>query len=116
MPTSLQGRAKQAAHDQSYRFRHLCGMLTIPDVLSGWPRRNKRAAAGVDRLRARASGERLHAHGTALVERVKTRYYRAQLVRRHSIPQGHGARRPLGLPATEEKRLQTAVARRREAI
>jgi hypothetical protein len=29
MPTSLQGRAKKAAHDTAYRFRHLFGMLTI---------------------------------------------------------------------------------------
>ena len=29
MPTSLQGRATQAAHDTSSRWRHLCGMLTV---------------------------------------------------------------------------------------
>ncbi len=29
MPTSLQGIAKKAAHDTSYRFRHLFGMLTV---------------------------------------------------------------------------------------
>jgi hypothetical protein len=29
MPTSLQGRAKQAAHDKSYRLRTLFGMLTV---------------------------------------------------------------------------------------
>lgn len=116
MPTSLQGIAKKAAHHKSYRFRNLFGMLTVAYVLSGWPLLNKRAAAGVDRLSARAYGERLHDHVTALVERVKTRCYRAKLVRRHYIPKGNGALRPLGIPATEDKLLQTAVARILEAI
>jgi RNA-directed DNA polymerase len=116
MPTSLQGIAKKAAHHKSYRFRHLFGMLTVAYVLSGWPLLNKRAAPGVDRLRARASGDRLHDHVTALVERVKTQCYRAQLVRRHSIPKGNGALRPLGIPAIEDTLLQTAVARILEAI
>jgi hypothetical protein len=29
MPTSLQGIATKAAHDTSYRFRNLFGMLTV---------------------------------------------------------------------------------------
>jgi hypothetical protein len=98
MPTSLQGIAKKAAHDKSYRFRNLFGMLTVAYVLSGWPLLNKRAASGVDRINARAYGERLHDHVTSLVERVKTKCYRAKLVRRHYIPKGNGALRPLGIP------------------
>ena len=98
MPTSLQGRAKQAAHDKSYRLRHRFGMLTVASVRSGWPLLNKRAASGVDRISARAYGSRLHDHVTALVERVKNQCYRAKLVRRHSIPKGNGALRPLGIP------------------
>ena len=116
MPTSLQGIAKKAAHDKSYRFRNLCGMLTVAYVLSGWPLLNKRAASGVDRISARAYGERLHDHVTSLVERVKTKCYRAKLVRRHYIPKGNGALRPLGIPATEDKLLQTAVVRRLNAL
>jgi group II intron reverse transcriptase/maturase len=116
MPTSLQGIAKKAAHDKSYRFRNLFGMLTVAYVLSGWPLLNKRAASGVDRISVRTYGERLHDHVTSLVERVKNQCYRAKLVRRHYIPKGNGALRPLGIPATEDKLLQTAVARILEAI
>src|SRR6266496_1397304 len=116
MPTSLQGIAKKAAHDKSYRFRNLFGMLTVAYVLSGWPLLNKRAAAGVDRISVRAYGERLHDHVTSLVERVKNQCYRAKLVRRHYNPKGNGALRPLGIPATEDKLLQMAVARILEAI
>ena len=116
MPTSLQGRAKKAAHDKSYRCRNLFGMLTVAYVLSGWPLLNKRAASGVDRISARAYGSRLHDHVTALVERVKNQCDRAKLVRRHYLPKGNGALRPLGIPATEDKLLQMAVARILEAI
>ena len=116
MPTSLQGIATKAAHDKSYRFRNLCGMLTVAYVLSGWPLLNKRAASGVDRMSARAYGSRLHDHVTSLVERVKNQCYRAKLVRRHYIPKGNGALRPLGIPATEDTLLQMAGARILEAI
>jgi len=116
MPTSLQGIAKKAAQEKSYRFRNLFGMLTVVYVLSGWPLLNKRAATGVDRISARAYGNRLHDHVTSLVERVKTQCYRAKFVRRHYIPKGNGALRPLGIPATEDKLLQMAVARILDAI
>src|SRR5712691_6945056 len=116
MPTSLQGRAKKAAHEKSYRFRNFFGMLTVAYVLSGWSLLNKRAASGVDRISARAYGSRLHDHVTSLVERVKNQCYRAKLVRRHSIPKGNGALRPLGIPATEDTLLQMAGARILEAI
>ena len=111
MPTSLQGIDKKAAHDQSYRFRNLFGMLTVASVLSGWPLLKKRAASGVDRISARAYGSRLHDQVTALVERVQNQCSRAKLVRRHSSPKGNGALRPLGLPAPADTRLQLAGAR-----
>ena len=80
-------------------------------MLRGWPLLKKRAASGVDRIRARAYGSRRQDQVTALVERVKNQCYRAKLVRRPSIPQGNGALRPLGMPATEAKVLQVAGAR-----
>jgi hypothetical protein len=116
MPTSRQGRAQQAAHDPFSRLRPLFGLRTMPSGLSGWPLLHTRAASGGDRLRARASGDRLPAHGTALVERVNTPCSRATGVRRPSLPQGQGALRPLGLPATADTLLQTAGTRRRDAL
>lgn len=51
-----------------------------------------------------------------LVERLKQKRYRAQLGKRHDIPQGNGQLRPLGIPAVEDKLLQGAATRLLAAI
>ena len=106
--TSLQGRAKKAAHDKLYRFRHLFGMLTITSLCSAALAAPEQACGIWGRPHsARAYGERLHDRVTSLVERVKTQCYRATLVRRHSIP------RPGRPPAGASPPQRTNSSRRR---
>ena len=116
MPTSLQGRAKKAARHKPHRFRNLFGLLSVVFLLGCWRWLNKRAAPGVDRIRAWEYGKHLREHVDDLAERVQTERYRATLVRRQYIPKGQGKLRPLGIPAIEDKLLQTAVAQILEAI
>jgi len=111
MQTSLQGRADKAKSDKRHRFRHLFGLLTVFFLGDCWRYVRKGAASGVDRGTAEAYGQQLSGNVHHLVERVKRGAYRAKLVLRRWIPKGDGKRRPLGLPALEDKLLQTAVSR-----
>jgi group II intron reverse transcriptase/maturase len=77
---------------------------------------NRKSAPGVDRVTFWQYGERLTDNVTNLVDRVKGGWYRAKLVLRRFIPKTGGKLRPLGIPATEDKLLQTAVAKILEAI
>jgi group II intron reverse transcriptase/maturase len=116
MQTSLQGIAKKAAHNKTYRFRNLFGLLTAPFVMWCWQFLNKRSAPGVDRTSAREYEQQLGANILNLVDRVKRGTYRARLILRRYIPKGAGKWRPLGLPVLEDKLLQTAVTNILNAI
>jgi group II intron reverse transcriptase/maturase len=110
-PTSLRGIANKAKADKRHRFRDLYRCLNVDLLLDCWSDLNKDAASGVDGVTWRTYGENLHAHVESLVGRLKSKRYRAKLVRRHYIPKENGKERPLGIPVIEDKFLQAAVAR-----
>jgi group II intron reverse transcriptase/maturase len=76
----------------------------------------KDSAPGVDGVDYREYATDLEANIHDLVERLKRKRYRAKLVKRRYIPKPNGKLRPLGIPATEDKLLQMAVARILSAI
>lgn len=114
--TSLLGIANKARSDKRYRFRNLYRELNEELLLDSWRLLRKDAALGVDRVSAAEYEANLEENIHQLVERLKRKSYRAKLVRRHYIPKGDGGKRPLGIPATEDKLLQLAVERLLEAI
>ena len=115
-PTSLQGLANKAKTDKQHRFRDLYGCLDAELLLDGWRDLNKQAASGVEGLTAQAYETNLQANITALGHRLRTKRYRAKLVRRCSIPKGNGTERPLGLPALADQLVQLACAKLLMAI
>jgi RNA-directed DNA polymerase len=114
--TSLLGIANKARSDKRYRFRNLYRELNEELLLDSWRLLRKDAALGVDRVSAAEYEANLEENIHQLVERLKRKSYRAKLVRRHYIPKMDGGKRPLGIPATEDKLLQLAVKRLLAAI
>ncbi len=115
-PTSLRAIANKARTDKRHRFRDLYRCLNAELLLHCWGDLNKKAASGVDGVTAATYAENLHTNITALVERLKSKCYRAKLVRRHYIPKENGKQRPLGIPAIEDKLIQAACAKLLSAI
>ena len=117
MRTSLRGIANRAERSKTYRFLNLYTMLNAWNLLDSWRYIKKNVAYGVDRVSAREYERDLQLNVNSLVERLKRKSYRAKLVRRQYIPKERkGKFRPLGIPATEDKLLQMAVARILNAI
>jgi group II intron reverse transcriptase/maturase len=116
MPTSLEAIAKKAKEHPTYRFRNLAVMLDEAFLKDCWHDIKKNAAYGVDKVSAADYEKNLDENIQQLVERLKRGGYHAKLVKRKYIPKGEGKFRPLGIPATEDKLLQLAVARILEAI
>jgi len=114
--TSLRGIADKAARNKTYRFRSLARLLTVSFLIWCWSFLNKNAASGVDKVNAKEYEVNLNTNVEKLIERVKGKRYKAKLVRRQYIPKANGKLRPLGIPAIEDKLLQTGVKVILEAI
>ncbi len=116
MQTSMQRIAEKSALQKAYRFQNLMILLTAGFLQWCWKKLNKKSAPGVDRVTAWQFGENLESNIATLVESVKGGWYRAKLILRRFIPKPGGKLRPLGIPVTSDKLLQTAVTTILEAI
>ena len=116
MQTSLRGIARKAKQNSKYKFGNLYGMLNKQALYLAWLDINKNAAAGVDKETAKEFKKNLEVNLETLEEELKTKRYKARLVKRVNIPKGDGKVRPLGLPALRDKIVQRATARILEAI
>jgi len=73
-------------------------------------------ASGIDGVTWKEYGENLDENLKALVVRLKAKRYRPQPSKRTYVPKDEHSKRPLGLPALEDKIVQKGVARILEAI
>jgi RNA-directed DNA polymerase len=116
MRTSLLAIAKKAESQKNYRFGNLYTMLNEEMLRACWGEIRKDAAFGVDRVSAYEYQQNLEENIRDLVERLKSKRYRARLIRRQYIPKGDGRMRPLGIPVVEDKLVQLAATRILSAI
>ena len=91
-------------------------MLNRVNLEDSWRYMNRKASPGTDRKTVQDYERNFGENIGDLVERLKQKRYRAKLIKRVNIPKGGGKTRPLGLPALEDKLLQTAVSRILNAI
>lgn len=110
-------RVNEAAkRDRKTRFTALLHHVDIEALYRAFRRQKRQASAGVDGETVASYEKDLPANLRDLCERVHTGRYRPWPVRRVYIPKLDGGRRPLGVPALEDKLVQGAVAEVLSAI
>ena len=115
--TKLDRITLKAKSDRKLRFTSLAHLVTPEFLKETWRQMNRRAASGVDGESAKEFERGLDQRVEALCARVRAGRYVAPPVRRVEIPKpGKAEKRPLGIPTTEDRLLQRAVARILDAV
>jgi group II intron reverse transcriptase/maturase len=111
-------RVRQAARgDSKQRFTALLHhVYDLERLRAAYQATRHDAAPGIDGETWRRYGENLEDNLLDLSARLKQGAYRAKPVRRAYIPKADGRRRPLGVPALEDKIVQRAVVEVLNAI
>lgn len=94
-------------------YHHVYAVENLREAYLGLKRG---AAAGVDGETWQQYGQNLEANLQVLAGRLRRGAYRAQPVRRVYIPKADGRQRPLGIPALEDKIVQSVVSQILTAI
>ena len=116
MQTSLHGIAEAARQHKRKRFRSLYSCFNRVLLEQSYRELNKDAVAGIDGMTYEEYGKNLQANLLDLEDRLKRKAYHAKLVRRTFIPKASGGKRPLGIPALEDKIVQNLARRILEAL
>ena len=107
---------ERALKEPQCQFTSLAHLLNAGYLKACYGKLGRKRASGVDNVTWEGYGERLDANLESLVSRLKSRKYRPLPVRRVYIPKNEHEKRPLGLPALEDKIVQKGIAGILEAI
>jgi group II intron reverse transcriptase/maturase len=115
--TKQQRIAELAKQQPEMSFTSLNPYLDVDWLREAYRRLRKDSAPGYDGQTVADYGKDLETNLQSLLDRAKSGSYLAPPVRRVHIPKGTGTEtRPIGIPATEDKLLQRAVAMLLEPI
>lgn len=112
----LRELTNQAIDHPERVFTNLAHLMDVEFLREAYRRTKKSSAPGVDGVTAKEYAENLDANLAALHERMRSGQYKAPPVKRVWLEKPDGGRRPIGVPAFEDKIVQRAVAMLLETI
>jgi len=116
MSTGLREVAERARREPEGRFHSLAHRIDQAALERAYRRLRADAAVGVDGVTKEAYGERLEENLRDLHERLRSRRYRHQPLRRVHVPKEGGGLRPIAVSALEDKIVQGALREVLEAV
>ena len=115
-PTKLSSLSVRARENPREKFTSLVHRLTVDFLRECFRELKRKKASGVDGVTVEEYGVNLEENLKGLVGKLKAKRYRPQPVRRVYIPKPKGGKRPLGIPAVEDRIVQMGLKKMLEAI
>jgi RNA-directed DNA polymerase len=116
MSTGLRKVAERAKREPAGRFHSLAHLIDEELLARAFARLRDDAAVGVDGITKEQYGQELQGNLRDLHERLRTKRYRHQSIRRVHIAKEPGRTRPIGVSTTEDKVVQNALREVLQAI
>ena len=101
--------AERVKRDPQGRILALAHLIDVPALRRAFGRIRKDAAVGVDGVSKEQYEQGLEENLENLHERLRTKRYRHQPIRRVYIPKEQGKQRPIGISTIEDKLVQEAL-------
>ena len=116
MSTKLSFLTLRAGENPKCRFTSLAHLLTEDSLKECFGELKRDKASGIDGVTVKGYEAHLEENLKDLVARIKAKHYRPQPVKRVYIPKPNGDKRPLGIPAVEDKIVQMGIKKILESI
>ncbi|HJH31800.1 MAG TPA: hypothetical protein C5S50_06405, partial [Methanosarcinaceae archaeon] len=113
---AVQVIALKAKEYSKCKFTSLAHLLTEDFLKECFRELKKRKSPGIDGVTVGEYSKKLGANIADLITKLKAKQYKPQPVLRVYIPKPNGDKRPLGIPAVEDKIVQMALKKILEAI
>jgi len=115
-PAKLALISERAQREPRYQFTCLAHLLNVGFLKECYKSLGRDRASGIDGVSWKEYGKQLDDNLNNLVARMKVKRYKPQPAKRVYIPKNEHEKRPLGLPALEDKIVQKGISRILEAI
>jgi len=115
-PAKLALISERARKEPKCQFISLAHLLNEGFLKECYYKLGRDRASGIDGVSWKEYGEHLDENLKTLVARMKAKRYKPQPVKRVYIPKNEHEKRPLGLPALEDKVVQKGISHVLEAI